>query len=129
MSQQVGILDITFKAGEDLNSYQYYGVYLSDDQTVALCTTAHLNAIGILQDKPKSGEAAVVRVQGTTKVKAGGTIAVGARVSITTSGKAITETTASATEVLLIGTALEAAIDGDIFEILLEKMSFVKGAA
>jgi len=130
MSQQAGVLDITFIAGEDLSSNQYYAVYLSADQTVSLCTTAHVDAIGILQNAPKSGEAATVRVLGTTKVVSGETtIAVGKRVYVGTDGKVLEENAAAQTEVRLIGIMLEANdTSGDINEMLITHFSFVKGA-
>ena len=133
MSQQIGVLDLTFTAGADLSAKQYYAVYLSADQTVSLCTTAHLDAIGVLQNKPKSGEAAVVRpigAGGTTKVKTGGAIAVGKRVKVDTDGMVIVESTPNATEQWCIGVALEASdADGDIIEIALAPFSLVKGTA
>jgi len=68
MSQQAGVLDITFKAGADLRTYQYRFVYLSASQTVGLCTTATGVILGVLQNEPNENEAAVVRVLGTSKV-------------------------------------------------------------
>ena len=128
MSQQVGILDKTFIAGEDLTSAQYYFVYISADQTVSLCTTSHLDAIGVLQNDPNTGEEAVVRVLGTSKIKCGDTIAFGTRVISTTAGKADGLGTLSATEQIVLGITLEAAVDGDIAEILLLPYgSYVKG--
>ena len=133
MSQQVGVLDITFTAGENLSEKQYYAVYLSADQTVSLCTTSYLNAIGILQNKPKSGEAAVIRpigCGGTSKVKTGGAIAVGKRLKVDTDGMCIVESTPNATEQWCVGVALEASgADGDIIETLLAPFSLVKGTA
>ena len=129
MSQQIGILDASFIAGEDLDDEQYYAVYLSADQTVKLCTTAHLDMIGWLQNKPLSGEAAVVRMIGTTKAVASEVIAVGKRVLVGTDGKLDEENTAAQAEVRLGGIALEAAAaDGDIIEIFITMASFVKGA-
>lgn len=129
MSQQLGVLDVTFEAGEDLDSNQYYAVYLSADHTVSLCTTGHVDAIGILQNKPKSGEAAVVRALGSTKAIASEVVAVGKRVLVGTDGKLDEENAAAQAEVRLIGVALEAAAaDGDIIEIFLMHQSFVKGA-
>jgi hypothetical protein len=128
MSQQLGVLDKTFIAGEDLSSAQYYFVYISDDQTVSLCTTSHLDAIGVLQNDPKSGEEAVVRVIGTSKVKFGDAVAVGVRVISTTAGKADGIGSLSATEQIVLGITLEAAANNDIAEILLLPYgSYVKG--
>jgi len=72
MSQQAGVLDITFTAGADLRTKQYYIMYLSADQTVDVCGS-NGKAIGVLQNEPNDGEAALVRVVGTTKVIASDT--------------------------------------------------------
>ena len=130
MSQALGILDKSFIAGEDLTDKTYYAVYLSADKTVSLCTTSHLNAIGILQNDPDTNETASVRLIGTSKAVASGAITVGTRVVATTAGKIAAITTAGATEQEVIGVALEAAsADGDIIEIALVQESYVKGTA
>jgi len=129
MSQALGVLDVTFEAGEDLSDKQYSFVYLSADNTVSACTTGHLDAIGVLQNKPVAGEAAVVRVLGLSKVVSGGTIAVNNRVVSDTDGKAAAEATPSDTEQKILGVAVEGAATGDIFEILLTHESLVKGTA
>lgn len=67
MSQQVGVLDITFTAAADLSAKQYYFVKMSAVDNVNLAG-ANEASVGILQNKPKSGEAAVVRVVGTSKL-------------------------------------------------------------
>lgn len=128
MSQQVGILDLTFTAGEDLRSYQYYAVYLSADNTVSLCTTGHVDAIGVLQNDPNTGEGAVVRVLGTTKVKVGGAITYGVRCIVATDGMVEAIGALSATEQRAIGIMItDAGADGDIAEMFLMHFSFVKG--
>jgi hypothetical protein len=130
MSQQIGVLDLTFTAGEDLTTAQYKAVYLSADNTVSLCTTAHVDAIGILQNEPDSGEAALVRVLGTTKVMVGEAIEAGKRVYVDTDAMVMEENAAAQTEVRLIGIMLsDADADGDIAEVFLQHFSFVKGAA
>jgi len=128
MSQSIGILDKTCIAGEDLRNYQYYAVYLSADNTVSVCTTSHVDAIGILQNDPNTGEEAVVRVLGTTKVKVGGAITYNVRCVVDTDGMVIAVTTLSATEQRVVGIMIaDAAADGDIAEMFLTNMSFVKG--
>ncbi len=130
MSQQVGVLDLSFTAGEDLSSNQYYFVYLSDDHTVKLCTTNHVDAIGVLQNEPESGEMATVRVLGTTKAIVAESISVGNRIYVDTDGKANEEDAADDTEARLVGIALEASSEADdIIEILLMHFSFVKGTS
>lgn len=123
MSQALGTLDLTFKAGEDLGAYQYYFVYLSADQTVSKCTTGHVIAIGVLQNNPEINEEALVRVIGTSKVKAGTPLAVaitaGVRVISNVSGAADGSAASNGTPQTLLGVALEGAVADDVFEIFL----------
>ena len=67
MSQQVGVLDITFKATADLRLKQYYFVKMDAADAVNLAG-ANEASVGILQNKPNTGEAAVVRIVGTSKL-------------------------------------------------------------
>jgi hypothetical protein len=76
------ILDISYPAAESLANDQYRIVILD----ATLGTVRRPNAatdipLGILQNAPGSGEAAVVRVLGISKVVLGGTIARGVIVS------------------------------------------------
>ena len=116
MSQQAGVLDLTFKAGADLSDKQYYIVYVSAADTVNVCG-ANGKAIGVLQNKPKSGEAAVVRVGGTTKVIMNEAAAVGKYITSTSAGKG---EIADAAGEHVIGILLEAATaQDDIVEMLI----------
>lgn len=73
-------IDLSFDAGEDLSSYQYCFVHLADDDTVDLLDSTAEIAIGILQNAPASGEVAVVRVTGVSKLKMNDAIAVGLKI-------------------------------------------------
>lgn len=73
-----GNIDLSFDAGEDLSSYQYHFVHLADDDTVDLMDSATEFPIGILQNAPESGDVAVVRVSGISKLKMNAAVAVGA---------------------------------------------------
>ena len=73
-------LDISYLAAEDLSSYQYRFVHLATDTTVDLLDGATEYPIGILQNAPESGEEAIVRVEGTSKLVVNGSMAVGTRV-------------------------------------------------
>jgi len=80
MGTQFGGRDITFLAGEDLSSYQYRFVHMADDNTVDLLDNGGEFPIGILQNAPASGEEAVVRVEGISKLVMNAAIAVGVQV-------------------------------------------------
>jgi len=95
-----------------------YIVKLSSGEVV-VATAATDKFIGVTTNKAAAGEQTDIRLrnaQGTAKVKAGGTIAVGDYVTATTAGKAVATTTSGN---LILGMALEAAADGDLFEVLL----------
>ena len=76
--------------------------------------------VGVLQNKPKAGKAAVVRWGGSSKVIAGGTITRGDRVTSDGSGHAVTSTT---NKMVQVGIALMSASSGDIFEIALSSFN------
>lgn len=105
MSQQAGVLDITFKASVDLRSYQYRAVGLEGVGTplgvrlAALGTAAGTpRAIGILQNEPNVGEAAVVRILGTSKAVCSGTaIQIGQKVMADAAGRITVSLPASGT--------------------------------
>ena len=67
----------TFTASADLSSKQYYFVKMSGDNTVTVCAAVTDKPIGVLQNKPESGEQAVVRVFGVSKFSVDATVAAG----------------------------------------------------
>lgn len=77
MSTENKILDLPFPAAEDLSSDQYKFVVLNSSGQVRRPDSASEVAIGILQNAPESGEAAVVRVVGQSKVQANAAIGIG----------------------------------------------------
>jgi len=120
MSQQLGGIDKSFVAGTDLSTKQYYIVKMAGSGTPygVILTSARTDvAIGILQNEPTVNEAALVRIDGTSKVIIGTPIAIGGLVTMDASGKGYTGNT---DKDIIIGIALETgAADGDIIEILL----------
>ena len=72
-------------------------------------------AIGVLQNKPKAGEAARVAFSGHMKAYAGGSIAAGAVVAVTTSGYIITNATSVSG---IVGKCLTAAASGALCEFI-----------
>ena len=73
-------LDISFIAAEDLSSHQYCFVHQATDTTCDLMDGATEYPIGILQNAPESGEVAVVRITGTSKLVMNAAVAVGTKV-------------------------------------------------
>lgn len=90
MSQAVGALDITLKAGEALTAKQYYFVKLDANGDVVACDLNGVS-IGILQNIPAIGKAARVRVLGTSKLVMG---------EACDEGKALTSTATGVGEVV-----------------------------
>lgn len=117
MSQAVNANEKTIEAGEDMDTKQYYIVQQDSSGDAEVGESATDLLLGVLQNKPKSGEGALIRFAGTSKVVAAGSISVGAEVTSDAAGKAVTTTT---DKDLVIGVALEAsANDLDVIEIML----------
>jgi len=110
----------TFLAGADLSGSQYYAVMMtSTDNTVVVAGTPAAegtHVIGVLQNKPESGEAASVVIGGTSKLKMAATCDQGEKL-MSSSGKG---TPADADQKSVIGIALEAALaENAVIEVLL----------
>jgi len=63
-----GRLMITLEAAADLSSSQYLFVKTDANGKVNVCTAITDRPIGVLQNKPTSGQAAAVMVVGCTKI-------------------------------------------------------------
>lgn len=97
-------VDIAAVASTGLTGNQYQAVRSTDvDATfsggsltalLATSATGGVNGVkGVLQNDPDTGQAAIIRVEGLTKLVAGGAVAVGDPVCSSTDGKGITATT------------------------------------
>lgn len=118
---------ISLEAAADLSSSQYFFVKVDSNGKAALAG-ANDQAVGILQNKPASGETAEIAVFGVSKLVASAEITQGARLSATAAGKAVTATGTSVSDATATGVrgtpgnaiALEAAsADGDIIAALI----------
>ena len=114
MSQSTRDFERSGIAGEDMTAKQFFIVQLAADADVEVAEGATDLIVGVLQNAPDTGEQATYRFGGTTKVSAGGTIAVGDWVTTDSAGEAIATTTDGN---IVIGRALAAAVDGDIVEV------------
>jgi hypothetical protein len=103
----------TFVAGESLAAAQFKFVTLESDGQVDLADSAGENCVGILLNSPAAGAAATVALTGKVMVTAGGTIAAGAAVATDAAGDAVT----AASTNIIMGYALEAAVDGQVMAI------------
>lgn len=93
-------------ASADLRTHQYKWVKLSGAGTVTVCAASTDEPIGVLLNKPNTGEAAEIATDGIVKVVAGAAITAGAALMSDASGRAITAATAGNKT---FGKALEAA--------------------
>lgn len=119
MSQAVGALDITLVAGADLSNIQYHFITLDADGKAVACGENEVS-LGILQNTPELGEAARVRVLGTSKLVMNEAV---------DEAEAITSTSTGAGEVVDAGDEFAGAIDleaatdqNDIVEVLITHM-------
>lgn len=96
-------------AGADLSSSQHYLVKVSAANTVALAGAGEL-CIGVVDNKPTSGQAVEILCGVVVPVVTGAAVAAGAEVASDASGKAVTATTGDR----VFGVALTAsAADGE----------------
>jgi hypothetical protein len=79
-------VDISFKAAADLRTHQYKFVKLDGSGNVVLCSAAGERPLGVLQNKPNTGENAVVRVLGLTKAIASAAITTPNQIATDASG-------------------------------------------
>jgi hypothetical protein len=119
MSQSVKDFEKSFVCGATtLAAKQFYAVKQHTDGTLILAAAGTDKIVGILQNKPAVGQAALVRFGGTSKAVAGGAISVGAWVTATTDGTLVATTTDK--DVVIgkyLGTA--SAASGDVIEVQL----------
>lgn len=93
---------------------RYHIVVASGAGAASMAIAPATNLAGVAQNDPGAGEFVTVCPLGRSRVYAGGTLAVGDRITSTTSGRA----TAAGSGSAVIGVALEAAASGDLTTIL-----------
>lgn len=106
------VIDYSVPAGANLNTAAGTGTQFKAI-VVGGTIAANNGALGILQNRPLSGEDATARVFGPTKVVAGGAITAGARFRITTSGYAVA---CGSNEIGVGICGVTAAVSGGTFE-------------
>lgn len=107
----------TFLAGEDLSAAQYHFVTLEADGFVDIADADAEQCIGVLMNKPTSGNAATVALSGRVLVEAGGAITAGDAVVTNTAGEAVELTTSASATAVTMGYAVEDGVDGQIIAI------------
>lgn len=97
-------------AGADLSAAanQYKFVELTAAYTVNICDATTDRVIGVLQNRPKSGEAAEVCVFGLTKVNSDAALSVGNQIGTAADGQAAAYAPGSDTTKYIVGVVVEA---------------------
>lgn len=116
MSVKENLQTITLTAAADLTTKQYHGVYIDSNGKAALSTDLS-KTIGVLMNKPDTGQAAVIAIGGICKAVAGGSVTTGGLVSTNNSGKFVTTDSG---QDWTTGMAMETGADGKIFSILIQ---------
>lgn len=120
MSQASNQIVKSFLAGETFIAKQYYAVMMTTvDNTVVVAGTPAAegtHVIGIVQNKPASGEATSVAIGGTSKLVMAASCDIGEKI-MSSSGKG---TPVDADQKSVIGIALEASVgNNSVIEVLL----------
>lgn len=119
--QNVSHHSLSLVANADMSAKQYCAVAVNSAGK-AIIADADDQVIGILQNNPGAGQAATVAFGGISKVKFGGTVAAGARVTSNASGEIVAATTAGDA---VLGVALVGGASGEIGTILVHAFPFV----
>lgn len=106
MAIQNMYINMIVAAGADLSALQYYAVAI-DDGGYAVNGA---EAIGILQNKPKTGEGADIGYLGTMKFRAADTIAKGDKLTVTAAGTMVL----AGSGYYIVGKAWAAATSGSV---------------
>ncbi len=109
----------TFTAAAELSGKQFHFVVLASATTVNVATAITNAPIGILQNDPESGEQAVVRISGVSKVVADGTLAAGNFIGTSADAQADAISPGTDTTVYMTGQCVEAASAGETTTMIL----------
>ena len=106
----------TMVAREDLSDAQYKILNVHDANGVKLRVAAGAGVLGVLDNKPKSGENATVVVAGLTRCFAGATITAGSWITVTASGTATSATSGQ----YILGKSITGCASGSNFQLLIQ---------
>jgi len=106
-----------WSASADLSAKQFHFVKMSGNGTVDVCAAITDSPIGILQNNPTSGQAAIVAVAGLSKVVANATLAAGDIIGTSADAQADPIVNGVDVTVFICGQAVTAAAAGDTVEV------------
>lgn len=120
---------ITFKAASNFDTEQFKIVELTANAHEVELGAAG-EGIGVVQNHPRSGEAATVSLAGITKVVVGtGGVSVGDFITAAATGWGVVTLSGAATSRSVFGRALTAAASGGIATMLINKQTVSSGSA
>lgn len=115
MAFEIPGFTLTLEAGANLTTKQYHGVTVNSSGRVVSAGNG-ADAIGVLQNKPNTGQAATIMVTGVSYIRvATGGLTAGDDVGMDADGAAVNAATTDA----IIGIALETAAAGTFGAVLL----------
>lgn len=94
-------------AGADLSTKQYHFVKLSANNTVVICAAVTDRPIGVLQNKPTSGQEANVCALGITKVVGDADLSAGNMIGTSSDGQAAAYAPGTDTTKYMLGQVIE----------------------
>ena len=108
MAFEKPVLSISLEAAADLSAKQYYFVRVSAAGKVDLPTGATQKPIGVLQNKPTSGQTAEVMIIGVTKVNSDAALSREDLIGTAADGQADAKTPGTDTTEYVVGMVIEA---------------------
>ena len=118
MALEEVLTSITLPVATDYSAKQYYCMDVNTSGQAVLVAAAGARVVGVLQNNPDTaGYAGTVAIEGCTKVVAGAAITAGAILMSDTDGTVIT---ATGTDAITVGIALETAADGATFRMMFQ---------
>jgi len=106
---------VSMVAEADLSTHVFKFVKHGANAEGMLLADGTGSVIGVLQNKPPQGQPGAVAIGGKVRVRAGGTIAVGATVTTSNAGLAVAGSTG------ILGTAATAGVNGQLMEVFFSK--------
>ena len=101
-------LKLSLAAGADLSTKQYYFVKLDGSGNAVVCSGATDIPVGVLQNKPTSGQMAELVVLGITKISADAALSIGDLIGTSSDGQADAKTSGTDTTEYVVGRMLTA---------------------
>ena len=104
---------ITLEAAADLSAKQFYAVKVDANGKAAVCAAVTDVPVGILQNKPTSGQAATIVSVGVSKIDSNAALDEGNLIGTAADGQAQPISLGSETTVHVCGQAIEAGSAGE----------------